>query len=65
MGCTFWTSKDIKTSKGIKTSKDIKPFSHWGEKNQDGRTKPVAEGGFGKVYGVDVVPAIQVHNHEC
>ena len=40
---------------------DIEPFSHWGDK-VDGRTKPLAEGAFGKVYAVDDVLSIQVGN---
>ena len=38
---------------------DIEPFSCWGKK-VNGRTKPLAEGGFGKVYLVNDVFPIEV-----
>ena len=39
---------------------DIDPFSNWGDKMIDGKPKPFAEGGFGKIYLAKDVLAIEV-----
>ena len=51
---------DLKLDHKRFTFWDIDPFSQWGDKMIDGTTKPFAEGGFGKIYLIKDVLAIEV-----